>query len=67
MDVRHLNRTAWDKQVEDGNPWTLPVESEAIVKARGGEWQVFLTPTKPVPTAWLSVVIENGHLRSGRR
>ena len=56
MDARHLNRAAWDKQVEDGNPWTLPVESETIVNARRGEWQVFLTPTKPVPAAWLSVV-----------
>lgn len=52
MDVRAYNRTAWDRQVVEGNPWTLPVGPEVIAAARHGEWQVILTATKPVPQSW---------------
>jgi SAM-dependent methyltransferase len=53
MDVRAHNRLAWDRQVEAGNPWTVPVAPEAIAAARKGEWSILLTPTKPVPRNWL--------------
>jgi SAM-dependent methyltransferase len=52
MDVRSYNREKWDKQVERGNPWTIPVGPEVIAAARKGEWAVLLTETKPVPRAW---------------
>jgi SAM-dependent methyltransferase len=52
MDIRHYNRGAWDRQVDSGNEWTIPVSSEVIAAARNGEWQVVLTETKPVPRAW---------------
>lgn len=52
MDIRAYNRTAWDREVERGNEWTVPVSSEAIAAARQGQWKIFLTPTKPVPRAW---------------
>jgi SAM-dependent methyltransferase len=52
MDVRAYNRAAWDKQVELGNPWTIPVTPEVIAAARRGEWSVVLTETKPVPRSW---------------
>ena len=52
MDVPEYNREAWDRQVEDGNPWTVPVGPEVIEAARRGEWEVLLTETKPVPPAW---------------
>ncbi|MFW5739059.1 MAG: class I SAM-dependent methyltransferase [Myxococcota bacterium] len=52
MDVRSYNRQAWNRQVAEGNPWTVPVTSEQIRRARQGDWQVVLTPTKPVPRAW---------------
>ncbi len=52
MDIRAYNRRAWDKEVERGNQWTVPVSSEAIAAARQGQWQVFLTPSKPVPEEW---------------
>ncbi len=53
MDIRAHNRHAWDRQVEAGNPWTLPVGPEEIAAARRGEWKIILTPTKPVPHEWL--------------
>lgn len=59
------NRTAWNRQVEDGqNQWTLPVSPEVIAGARRGDWQVVLTPSKPVPLAWFGT--ENGRL-DGKR
>lgn len=52
MNIADYNRRAWDKQVENGNPWTIPVTSEQVAAARRGEWSVLLTPTIPVPRAW---------------
>ena len=51
-EIRAHNRLAWDRRVEQGNPWTVPVGPAAIAAARRGEWQVLLTPRKPVPRAW---------------
>jgi len=52
MDVRAYNREMWDKQVEQGNPWTIPVTPEVIAAARQGDWSVLLTETSPVPRDW---------------
>lgn len=52
MDIRSYNREAWNRQVNEGNPWTVPVGSEAIAAARRGEWSLKLTPTFPVPREW---------------
>jgi SAM-dependent methyltransferase len=60
MDVRDHNRAAWDRLVEAGNEWTVAASPEAIAAARRGEWQVLLTPTRPVPREWF------GDLRGAR-
>lgn len=52
MDVRAYNRQAWNRQVEQNNPWTVPVSPEVIEAARRGEWSILLTPTIPVPREW---------------
>ncbi len=52
MDVRAYNREMWNKQVEQGSPWTIPVTPEVIAAARQGDWSVVLTETKPVPRDW---------------
>ncbi len=52
MDVRSYNQHAWDRQVEQGNRWTVPVSPAVIAAARTGEWQIVLTPTRPVPRDW---------------
>jgi len=52
MDIRAYNRTAWDREVERGNQWTVPVSDAAIAAARQGQWEIILTPSKPVPRAW---------------
>lgn len=52
MDVVAYNRQAWDRQSARGNRWTVPVGPEIIAAARRGEWQIVLTPIKPVPREW---------------
>ncbi len=52
MDIRDYNRRAWDAQVARRNVWTVPVSADDVARARAGDWQVVLTPTKPVPRAW---------------
>jgi SAM-dependent methyltransferase len=52
MDVRAYNRDKWDKQVEYGNPWTIPASPETIAAARTGEWSILLTEQKAVPRDW---------------
>lgn len=51
-DILGDNRHAWDRQVEQGNRWTVPVGSEEVSRARRGDWTLVLTPTRPVPPDW---------------
>ncbi|QDU61065.1 hypothetical protein Pan216_19180 [Planctomycetes bacterium Pan216] len=52
MEIRSHNRRAWDRQVDEGNRWTVPVTPEAIERARRGELAIVLTPTISVPLEW---------------
>jgi SAM-dependent methyltransferase len=52
MDIRAYNREAWNKQVEGGSEWTVPVDAETIAAARRGEWKVLLTEERFVPREW---------------
>lgn len=53
MDIRAYNRDAWNREVEGGkNPWSQPVTSEVIAKARQGEISIVLTENIPVPHRW---------------
>jgi SAM-dependent methyltransferase len=56
MNIEEYNSAAWDRQVENGISWSVPVGSEAIEKARAGEWEIILTPQKSVPRAWFGDV-----------
>ena len=53
MDIQDLNRTAWDKAVEDGeNPATKVVSSQQVADARAGSWTIRLSDHRPVPREW---------------
>jgi SAM-dependent methyltransferase len=52
MGVRDYNREAWDREVERGNEWTVPVGPDVIEAARQGRREILLTETKPVPKDW---------------
>ena len=52
IEIVDYNRHAWNREVEKGSVWTVPVNPSVIARARKGDWQIVLTPTKPVPQAW---------------
>src|SRR5690554_1514412 len=52
MDVRAYNAKAWDIAVERKSQWTIPATRAVIDAARRGEWEIIVTPTRPVPRAW---------------
>jgi len=55
MILEH-NRTAWDRQVEVGNKWTVPVDEQQVMEARKGKFSIYLTPCRPVPQSWFPVL-----------
>jgi SAM-dependent methyltransferase len=56
-DILLYNRRTWDRQVVRGSPYTVPVSSEVVARARNGDWSIVLTPTKPVPPDWFSPLV----------
>ena len=47
-----INAETIDRWVEEGWEWGVPIDHETYQKALLGEWDVGLTPTKPVPHEW---------------
>lgn len=52
MDANELNRDGWNRRAEEDDVWTRPFDGETIARARRGDWEVLLTPIKPVPREW---------------
>jgi SAM-dependent methyltransferase len=52
LDPVAHNRAAWDREVDSGNEWTVPVGPEVIARARAGDWSVVLIGYEPVPRDW---------------
>ncbi len=53
MEYQDINAETIDRWVEKGWEWGKPISHERYVKAAQGDWDVLLTPTKPVPHEWL--------------
>ena len=56
MNIHEHNSKAWDKLAEENIEWSVPVCAEEIELARNGEWEIILTPIKPVPRDWFGDV-----------
>ena len=52
MEYQEINAQTIDRWVEEGWEWGKPIDHDTYVKALRGEWDVLLTPTKPVPHVW---------------
>ncbi|MBR6753394.1 MAG: SAM-dependent methyltransferase, partial [Clostridia bacterium] len=52
MEYIKENQRIWDERSENNDIWSIPVTSEQVKLAREGNWQIVLTPTKPVPDDW---------------
>ena len=51
-DYTKENAKTIDQWVEEGWIWGIPISHEVYEKAVNGEWDMVLTPTKPVPKSW---------------
>lgn len=52
MDIVSHNSTAWDKYVDGGIEWSIPVDESAIAAARQGTIGAWLTDKTHVPSEW---------------
>ena len=52
MAYQDVNAQTIDRWVAEGWEWGQPIDHETFLRARAGDWQVLLTPTKPVPRGW---------------
>lgn len=55
-DAVHFNRDAWDRMAKQGDRFYRAVTNDEVQAARRGEYRIRVTPTKPVPQAWLGDV-----------
>ncbi len=56
MSYTNINAQVIDKWCREGWTWGVPIDHETYVKAQNGVWDVFLTPTKPVPHHWFGTL-----------
>jgi SAM-dependent methyltransferase len=52
MKYQDINAETIDRWVREGWEWGRPVSHETFLKVSSGDWEVRLTPTKPVPHEW---------------
>lgn len=60
MRYQDVNAETIDRWVKEGWEWGTPISHETYLEAVKGNWDVVLTPTKPVPHEWF------GELRGKR-
>ena len=52
MNYQDLNAKTLDRWVAEGWEWGIPIDHQTYLDAVDGQWDVVLTPTKPVPHSW---------------
>ena len=52
MGYTDINAETIDRWVENGWEWGVPISQEQFSAAVSGDWQMLLTPVKPVPREW---------------
>ena len=52
MQYQDINAQTIDRWVEEGWEWGQPISHEEYVRTTEGNWDMLLTPTKPVPHRW---------------
>ena len=51
-NYQDINIETIESWIKDGWEWGKPISHDVFEKALQGEWDVLLTPTKPVPHVW---------------
>lgn len=52
MHYQDINAATIDRWIEEGWEWGRPISHETYMDAVNGNWDMLLTPTKPVPHQW---------------
>ena len=52
MKYTDINAGTIDRWIEEGWEWGKPISHAEYAEARNGNWEMVLTPTKPVPKEW---------------
>lgn len=52
LDIIKENGKIWDERSSNNDTWSVPVTKEMVIEAQKGNWQIVLTPIKPVPIEW---------------
>ncbi len=52
LDYQQVNAETTDRWVREGWQWGKPIDHEQFIAAQKGDWDIVLTPTRPVPHAW---------------
>ncbi len=47
-----VNAETIGRWIDEGWEWGTPIDHETYRRASAGDWQVLLTPTRPVPRTW---------------
>ena len=53
QSYQDINANTIDRWIREGWEWGKPISHECFDRAKNREWDVLLTPTKPVPHEWL--------------
>ena len=56
MDYQDINSATIDRWIENGWEWGQPISHQCYLNALKGNWDVLLTPTKPVPHQWFGTL-----------
>ena len=56
MGYQEDNIKAIEGWIEEGWRWGIPIDHGTFVRAQNGDYQMLLTPTRPIPHAWIGDV-----------
>lgn len=52
-DYIDINKETINRWIDDGWQWGQPIDHDTFVRAQAGDYTLLLTPTVPVPRAWI--------------
>lgn len=55
-DYTAVNSVTWDKWADNGCVWSKSITPEVYAKVLAGDWDVYLTPCRPVPKEWFGAL-----------
>ena len=53
MEYQKENIKAIERWIEEGWTWGIPIDHDTFVRAKNGDYQMLLTPTRPIPHSWI--------------